>query len=351
MVASAIGSVLVAAALLMGCRTTVPLATAQGGAAGTTSLGIGVGTTAAAAPVVEVAKAIEPTGKKIDGTLDTPDGRQRTYHLYVPTSLPKQGSVPLIVALHGGVGSGQQFEANSGFDGLAEANRFLVVYPDGVLVGSRLMPNGRVWNGGACCGSAVKDNVDDVGFLTLLIDHLAASYAVDPAMTFAAGHSNGGIMSYRLACERQDKVAAIGVQAGWMAIDSCSPARPVSTLHIHGSADQNAPFNGGRGASSISGTDARGALDTVGVMARANGCSTPPTSNATGGLTTYTWPGSPPRNHCRTGASGRSRARLDGPRGSQTSGRGPGGSPLHGVGFELRDRTLPVEPPPPELMA
>lgn len=127
-----IGSVLVATALLMGCRTTVPLAAPQGGTAGTTSPRIGVGTMAAAAPVVEVAKAIEPTGTKIDGTLDTLDGRQRTYHLHVPTSLPKQGSVPLIVALQGGIGSGQQCEANSGFDGLAEANRFLVVYPDGV---------------------------------------------------------------------------------------------------------------------------------------------------------------------------------------------------------------------------
>ena len=101
---------------------------------------------------IVVQRATQATGKAIDQTLRTPDGCNRTYHLYVSSSLaaaPGGTKVPLLVALHGGTGWGTQFERNSGFDGLAEANLFLVVYPDGVGIG----PHGtdtRTWNGGDC---------------------------------------------------------------------------------------------------------------------------------------------------------------------------------------------------------
>src|SRR5262249_5428677 len=96
-----------------------------------------------------------------EGTLRTPNGPDRTYHLYVPPNVTPGAPVPLLVALHGGTGWGTQFEQNSGFDHLADQHGFIVVYPDGVGIGR----NGtalRTWNGGDCCGPAARQQVDDV---------------------------------------------------------------------------------------------------------------------------------------------------------------------------------------------
>jgi polyhydroxybutyrate depolymerase len=184
--------------------------------------------------------------------------------------------VPLLVALHGGTGWGTQFERNSGFDGLAEANGFIVVYPDGIGAG----PGGRAlrtWNGGYCCGPAARDAVDDVGYLRRLVDTLSAEQPIDPDRVFVTGHSNGAILGYRLACELADRIAAVAVQAGSLGVDDCRPARPVPLLHLHGTADRNHPIEGGTG-DGISGTDFHPAIDGVRAIAAADGC--PPEGTA-----------------------------------------------------------------------
>lgn len=213
-------------------------------------------------------------GATLDRELQTSDGRTRTYHLYVPSELPA-GPVPLLIALHGGTGSGSQFQSNSGFDQLAEANGLLVVFPDGVGIG-RNEDRLRTWNGGYCCGTAAKRGVDDVGFIDSLIDVIVAEYDIDPDRVFATGHSNGGIMSYRLACELADRIVAIGLQAGSLGIDECSPSQPVSVLHLHGTADESHPIEGGTGARSISDTDFRSAAYSVTTAAAAMGCAATP---------------------------------------------------------------------------
>lgn len=239
------------------------------------------GTVPPASARVPVKSAVEPKGTVVDGTLKTPDGRERTYHVYVPSHLPEASPVPLLLALHGGTGWGLQFEKNSGFDGLAEANGFLVVYPDGIEIGDGggLLANGRVWNGGYCCGRAVTEGVDDVKFLSMLIDQLDKDYPVDTTRVYAAGHSNGAIMSYRLACELSDKIVAVGLQAGSLGVDTCPMKRPVSLLHIHGTADTNHPIDGGVGTSGISGVDFHPAIDGVETIARADGCESTPSSD------------------------------------------------------------------------
>ena len=242
-------------------------------------------------PPAAVRPAVKPTGATTDATIRTADGRDRTYHLYVPATLPA-GTVPLLVALHGGGGWGAQFEANSGFDGLAEANGFLVVYPDGLAVPA--LGQGRVWNGGACCGPAAQDrlNVDDVAFISSVIDQVEAAHAVDPTRVYAAGHSNGAIMSYRLACELADRIVAIGVQAGSLEIDACHPSHPVSVLEIHGTADTNIPIDGGRGTSGISQVDFNPPGDAVQAFVGANGCPAPPAVSVDAGnadVTSQTW--------------------------------------------------------------
>jgi polyhydroxybutyrate depolymerase len=236
----------------------------------------------------------------VDSSMTTPDGRRRTYRIYVPASLPEHRPVPLLVALHGGTGSGLQFEINSGFDVLAEAHRFIVVYPDGIEIGgTSILAHGRVWNGGRCCGPAAGQHVDDVGFLSQLIDGISKEYEIDPARVYAAGHSNGAIMAYRLACELSDKIVAIGVQAGSLEVAACAPSQPVSVLHIHGTADKNLPIDGGRG-SGISGIEFRPPIDAVTTFARVDGCATDSTVSASpdnADITVETWA------PCRDGAA------------------------------------------------
>lgn len=196
-------------------------------------------------PYAGTMPAVDPVGTVTQSTMVTPDGRTRRYRLYVPTSLEAGRSAPLLVALHGGLGWGEQFATNSGFDGLAESNRFIVVYPDGTNAqagSTRLL----TWNGGFCCGAAAERNVDDVGFIGRVIDEVSRAAPVDASRVFATGHSNGAILAYRLACELGDRISAIGVQAG--AIDpGCRPTRPVSVFHLHGLADTNIPIDGGKG--------------------------------------------------------------------------------------------------------
>lgn len=220
----------------------------------------------------EVVPGTRARGSTIDGELTTDDGRTRSYHLYVPSELPT-GSVPLLIALHGGIGWGEQYRRQSRFDELAEANGLLVVFPDGVGIGNKNANLLRTWNGGYCCGTAVRQGVDDVAFIDALIDEISAEYDVDPRRVFAAGHSNGGIMAYRLACELSNRIVAIGLQAGSLGVDSCAPARPVSVLHLHGTADENHPIDGGVGDRSLSAVEFRSAAYSVETVAAAMGCA------------------------------------------------------------------------------
>jgi polyhydroxybutyrate depolymerase len=211
-----------------------------------------------------------PASRTIDAFIRTPDGRRRTYRVYIPSHLPSHPA-PLLVALHGGTGWGVQFERNSGFDALAERDGFIVVYPDGVGAGVAETTM-RTWNAGSCCGPAARKKVDDVGFIRQLIVTLERTYPVDRTRVFAAGHSNGGFMAYRLACELSDRIVAVGLQSGGLGVPTCRPAHPVSLLHIHGTADPNVPINGGVGSASISRVNypsARWSVSTVADAMRA----------------------------------------------------------------------------------
>ena len=219
--------------------------------------------------------ATAAVGTVTDEWVTTPDGRRRHFRLYVPSAVAEGSeSVPLLVALHGGLGSSDQFAANSGFDELAEANDFLVVYPDGIRAISE-RPGLQTWNGGYCCGPAADRNVDDVAYVRFLLDLLTARFDIDVSRVFAAGHSNGAIMAYRLACELSDRIVAIGVQAGSLGIDDCRPTDPVSVLHIHGLADTNHPIDGGRGTG-VAGVEFRSGRDAVREMSMKFDCIADP---------------------------------------------------------------------------
>lgn len=241
-----------------------------------------------------VHEAVSAVGRRTDHSLRTPDGATRTYQLYVPSQLP-EGTVPLLVALHGGMGNGDQFRNNSGFDELAEANGFIVAFPDGTSL-NRVMKDNRVWNAGLCCGVAAqdRDDVDDVTFLAAVVDDITDTQPIDRNRVYFAGHSNGAMMSYRMACERPDLVAGIGVQAGALMVSPCDPDQPVSVLHIHGSADANVPIEGGEGDASISKISYPDPHEATATFADADGCDPDPleeTDLTNADVTSQTWSG------------------------------------------------------------
>lgn len=230
--------------------------------------------------------SVPPLEGTWDGSLVTADGRTRTYHVYAPGDLDPAGA-PLLVALHGGTGSGSQFESRSGFDDLAELYGFVVVYPDGIGTGPTESDN-RTWNARLCCGAAARKGVDDVAFVDQLIDVMEQTYAIDPKSVFAAGHSNGGFMAYRLACELSDRIVAVGLQAGGLGVETCSPSQPVSLLHIHGTADTNVPIAGGLG-SGISQVPFPPLEQSLAAITAAMGCEGAPDESKDGIVTARSW--------------------------------------------------------------
>ncbi|UGT63395.1 alpha/beta hydrolase family esterase [Nocardia asteroides] len=160
----------------------------------------------------------------------------REYRVYRPAGLPD--GAPLVVVLHGGYGSAAQAERSYGWNDRADTDGFVVAYPDGLA---------RAWNteGGDCCGPAQRRSVDDVAFITAMLDRIGHDYGIDPERVYATGMSNGAMMTYTLAC-RTDRFAALAPVAGTQ-LDDCPGPAPVSLLHIHGSADPVVRYDGSPG--------------------------------------------------------------------------------------------------------
>jgi len=169
-------------------------------------------------------------------------GRQRRYIVHVPRRLARPS--PVLLAFHGGGGRAAQFQRSAGLDHISDREGFLAVYPDGTgpFRGTLL-----TWNAGGCCGRAQRDNVDDIAFIRALIADLAQRTPVDSTRIYATGHSNGGMLAYRLAAEASDLVAAIAPVGGAMVTQPPPTARPVPLLHIHSLNDPRAYYEGGLG--------------------------------------------------------------------------------------------------------
>jgi polyhydroxybutyrate depolymerase len=166
-------------------------------------------------------------------------GQDRTYRLHVPAGLQKPA--PLIIALHGGGGSGKVMERATGLSALADSRGFVVVYPD-ALEGH--------WNDGRNARTIDEqvDDVDDVGFVVTLVGELVSQGLVDPYRVFVTGISNGAILSHRLACEHSELFAAAAPVVGAMAapvLERCRPASPMSWLIINGTEDKFIKYEGG----------------------------------------------------------------------------------------------------------
>jgi polyhydroxybutyrate depolymerase len=159
----------------------------------------------------------------------------------VPVGADPAGA-PLLLILHGYSSNGAEAARWLPVDDAAGRRGVVWAYPEG----SRNDRGDRFWNAtDACCGFG--SDVDDVAFLSELIDEIAARTRIDPARVYVAGHSNGGFMSHRMACDRADKVTAIASISGVTFADParCAPSAPVAVLQVHGEDDNTISFEGG----------------------------------------------------------------------------------------------------------
>jgi polyhydroxybutyrate depolymerase len=187
------------------------------------------------------------------------DGVTRVYRMIVPESYRDEGDgMPLVFVLHGAGGTGLGIAGFSGFNELAEREGFIVVYPDGL---------GGAWNDNR--PDPRLQAIDDVGFLTYILDYLIDNLNVDANRVYTVGYSMGGMMSYRLGCEARDRFAAVASVASTMPeylINLCDEVRPLPVLVIQGTDDNVVPWVGYRGGY-------LSARDTLRHWGALNGCT------------------------------------------------------------------------------
>jgi polyhydroxybutyrate depolymerase len=195
------------------------------------------------------------------------DGIERNYRLYVPSIYDGSEAVPLVFNLHGYTSNAFQQEAYGDFRPVADTANFILVHPNGTQDQSGT----TFWN---AFGSPTE-TVDDVGFISALIDSLNADYNIDLNRVYSTGMSNGGFMSYHLACRLSSRIAAIASVTGAMvdpAFLSCNPVHPTPAMQIHGTADPTVPYNGSTGVF--------GAVESAEYWATFNNCNPTPVETA-----------------------------------------------------------------------
>jgi len=212
------------------------------------------------------------------------DAILRDYIVHLPTGYNAINKYPLVINMHGYTSTASQQQTYSQMNVVADTGKFIVVYPDGV---------NNAWN----AGFGTNPTIDDVGFLSAMIDTIKKNFSVDSTKIFSCGLSNGGFMSFRLACELQNKIAAIAPVSGLMSDSTrlfCQNNCPVPLMYFHGTADAVVNYNGALGYVSVD--------STIKIWVGKDGCpQTPvitnlPDINSTDGCTVTKYVYSPGQN-------------------------------------------------------
>jgi polyhydroxybutyrate depolymerase len=199
--------------------------------------------------------------------------QKRTYNVHVPKDYDESNPTPVVLALHGAGMNGSMMEWFCGLNKTSDAYGFIAVYPSGTGTGPFL-----TWNAGGLISEMKNNQIDDVAFISALLDDLGTAVNIDAKRVYASGLSNGGMMCYRLAVELSDRIAAIAAVAGTMAIDERETKRAISVMHFHGTKDTIVPYGPpfGKTPSFIR---LKGVEETVEIWVRLNGCEKTPQTN------------------------------------------------------------------------
>lgn len=170
------------------------------------------------------------------------DGQKRCFWCYIPADSPVNKPLPILVFLHGGGSNARNGARAARLFLKARQENFILVLPEG----SGKPGLFRTWNAGTCCGYAMRKRIDDVGFITTIIEELASKIQTDSSRIYLAGFSNGGMLAQRIGNERPEPFAAIACVSGAFVATPYLEKEPISILLIHGDADRAVPYEGGK---------------------------------------------------------------------------------------------------------
>jgi polyhydroxybutyrate depolymerase len=222
-------------------------------------------------------------------------GLRRSYLLHIPQGYDRIRPLPLILVLHGGFGNGSDMEKETGFSEIADRENFFVAYPNGFGLFGRL----QHWNAGHCCGFSTRWGVDDVGFISTVIQQISRHVQVDSSRIYIVGYSNGGMLGYLYAARNPDIVAAVAGIAATIGSRSSPdepelridrPRAPVPVIAFHGLSDETVPYGGGRLSSPYWYVSVR---ESMLFWVEANQCAAEPIREEMmgGRIIKYTWNG------------------------------------------------------------
>ena len=217
---------------------------------------------------------------------------KRECGIAAPPDVKPGERLPAVILLPG-LGTGPVAIRDAGdWSNAAVRHRLLVVTPQGIA---------DSWNAGGCCAIAQATGVDDIGYLTKLLDQIAARPDVDPSRIFMAGFSNGGMMTYRFLCSPAGSRLAGAASVSGTNVSGCDVAKALPFEHIHGTGDQVVPYNGGRSlASFVLGVTFPAVAASMAEFARAEGCPNSSATSVVASITYEDW----------TGCSGHSKVRF-----------------------------------------
>ena len=194
-------------------------------------------------PSTEITESCVQYGSNTKKCTLTHKALERYYIIYVPESGASEASMPVLFALHG-YGSTAEIHKNyTNYQPLAETSKFIVIYPQGSYF-QGTFTSGNHWNVGSWTAGSTADDVD---FINEVIDLVSKKESINQNRIYSSGMSNGGFMSYHLACNLSSRIAAIASVTGSMSketLENCSPSHPTPILQIHGALDVTVPFNG-----------------------------------------------------------------------------------------------------------
>ena len=243
--------------------------------------------------IVGIALQLPISAPAADGPLVPHRIGNRTYQMFVPA---RNGRLPLVIALHGGGGNGAQLAKSAGLIDEAAKEGFVLALPEGSSRFGKL----ETWNAGGCCAYAMREKIDDIGFIRALIDELERTQPVDAKRIYVVGMSNGGMMAERVAIELGDRIAGAAVFVGALFGNEPRPVAAVPMLIVNAEKDEQVPIAGGTSTTGIvrrsQGMPYKPSRYAATFWATANRCTTNPTKAETADYVRERWTG------CASGA-------------------------------------------------